>query len=472
LLGLLLPAATTLLIAAPAASAALIGPVYPVPGGPGSGHGGNTCVASTELDGAMGKGTGQIWSYGGGDGTPPIGCPYDEAAPAPTAFDTSRFEKLYWGISSQPQLALDGLIDAPGETLSFDPGLSDLSTGKVVWTGTTTMHWCPPASCVAFTTSPVSTRFTLLVKGPSAAPVALTDPAAAGIPSPAQVGGVIEVTPTVNKFTATLLFEADDPATAPIDFSPALDMFNAKNHPNPPPNPYNTQMGVGGAFWLDSRDPVASFTHPTPTAGQPVTFTSASTDPDGTIASQSWDLNGDNVFGDATGATAQGTYAAGTHTVRLQVTDDDGETTTAAETFTVAAPPAQGGGDAGGGARGVTGTADTVKPLASIVFPKQKLDKVLSKGLKGTLKVNEAATSKLALSLPRALSKKLGLKGAIGSATVNSPAAGDTAFKIKVKGGAKGKLAPLKAVPLIVSGTVTDTSGNSSPVKKSLAVRN
>jgi PKD repeat protein len=64
---------------------------------------------------------------------------------------------------------------------------------------------------------------------------------------------------------------------------------------------------------------------------------SSSSDPDGSIASYSWD------FGDgspaATGATAQRTYAAaGTYTVTLTVTDDEGATDTETAQVTVTAP--------------------------------------------------------------------------------------------------------------------------------------
>ena len=140
------------------ASAALQGPVYPVPGGLNTGHGGNTCFATSDVDGAAGKdnsafgqGIGQTFTYGGDtDTTPQAGCPYEATPPAPTAFDTTRFEALYWGISSTPRLALDGLFDEPGEggeTMTIQPdggGLTNYANGEVAWIGQTEMTWCEP----------------------------------------------------------------------------------------------------------------------------------------------------------------------------------------------------------------------------------------------------------------------------------------------------------------------------------------
>ncbi|MBE7163090.1 MAG: PKD domain-containing protein, partial [Williamsia herbipolensis] len=61
---------------------------------------------------------------------------------------------------------------------------------------------------------------------------------------------------------------------------------------------------------------------------------SASTDPDGTIASYAWDF-GDRTTG--TGATVNHTYGtAGTYTIGLTVTDDDGTTASTTRTVTVA----------------------------------------------------------------------------------------------------------------------------------------
>ncbi|MFB6720746.1 PKD domain-containing protein [Kribbella sp. NPDC056345] len=85
--------------------------------------------------------------------------------------------------------------------------------------------------------------------------------------------------------------------------------------------------------------PVASFTANCSTTSLDCTFDgSASTDPDGSIASYAWDF-GDNQTG--TGATPSHTYAsAGTYTVKLTVTDNSGKTASTTQQIQAGAPPA------------------------------------------------------------------------------------------------------------------------------------
>ncbi len=97
-----------------------------------------------------------------------------------------------------------------------------------------------------------------------------------------------------------------------------------------------------------NRAPTAAFTispSATQATGQAFTFTSTATDPDGTIQSQAWDLDGDATadFNDGTGATAAKSFAtAGTYPIRLRVTDNNGaiHTTTQNVTATNRAPTA------------------------------------------------------------------------------------------------------------------------------------
>ncbi len=87
-----------------------------------------------------------------------------------------------------------------------------------------------------------------------------------------------------------------------------------------------------------NRAPQAAFgyTPSSPKTGDQITFTSGSTDADGSIVSYSWDLNGDDQFGDSGASTAQASFATpGSHTVKLQVTDNSGATDVASVTVQV-----------------------------------------------------------------------------------------------------------------------------------------
>jgi PKD repeat protein len=79
--------------------------------------------------------------------------------------------------------------------------------------------------------------------------------------------------------------------------------------------------------------PVANFTISSNPAGTstPVTFNAtSSTDPNLDALSYSWDLNGDNVYGDATGAVQSESFAtAGFYLVGVRVSDGHGGTDTA-----------------------------------------------------------------------------------------------------------------------------------------------
>jgi PKD repeat protein len=93
-----------------------------------------------------------------------------------------------------------------------------------------------------------------------------------------------------------------------------------------------------GTVTIDNRAPTAkfSFTPTTPASGQDVTFTSESTDPDGSIASQAWDLDADGAFDDGTATTATHAFAKrGSYLVHLKVTDTSGDTSTATQAVSV-----------------------------------------------------------------------------------------------------------------------------------------
>jgi len=90
----------------------------------------------------------------------------------------------------------------------------------------------------------------------------------------------------------------------------------------------------------DNERPSASFTNSpsTPVVGEQVTFTSTSTDPDGQITGQWWDLDNDGSYDDGTAKTVTKVFAsAGNKTVRLRVEDNDDATRSVSRTVTVAA---------------------------------------------------------------------------------------------------------------------------------------
>lgn len=97
-------------------------------------------------------------------------------------------------------------------------------------------------------------------------------------------------------------------------------------------------LNVGGLMGTvtppPNTPPTANFSYTT--SGLTVTFTDTSSDLDGSIVSRSW------TFGDGATSTLQNpshTYAkAGTYTVQLWVTDDDGAIATASKTVTVSTP--------------------------------------------------------------------------------------------------------------------------------------
>jgi PKD repeat protein len=101
--------------------------------------------------------------------------------------------------------------------------------------------------------------------------------------------------------------------------------------------------GAVGVSWpikagTGNRIPTADFTYipAQPYTTGDTTLTSTAADPDGTIADQAWDLDGDGQYDDASGATVHTTFTvAGSHTVGLKVHDDHGSAAVATKTINV-----------------------------------------------------------------------------------------------------------------------------------------
>jgi PKD repeat protein len=102
------------------------------------------------------------------------------------------------------------------------------------------------------------------------------------------------------------------------------------------------QVVVRGLLVPGNSLPVVAFAFSprSPRVGDPVEFVSSTTDPEGDLREQAWDLDGDGEFDDARGDEVVYTFAtSGAKTVRQRATDGAGGTAIAERTFTVAPAP-------------------------------------------------------------------------------------------------------------------------------------
>ena len=104
----------------------------------------------------------------------------------------------------------------------------------------------------------------------------------------------------------------------------------------------NTDV-VSKTVVVGNRPPMASFVFipESPLTGDTVHFFSTSSDPDGPLASQTWDLDNDGEFDDASGPTAARSFATPvSYQVSLRVQDSDGAVVIDTQTVVVASPAA------------------------------------------------------------------------------------------------------------------------------------
>jgi hypothetical protein len=158
----------------------LTGPVYPPPGG-----------VSWSPSGNIGFAGGVNFSY--------------------SALDPSAWSTLVWGASSAslPGLAFDGTVNAPGETMAFDP--ASIAAGELRWTGQADLQHFVGG---ILTTQTLPTRLVITFTG-SAGPV--VSALEAGVPP--AVGGVVRV---AGPYVANLRMEAYYAGA----WQPALTLFN------------------------------------------------------------------------------------------------------------------------------------------------------------------------------------------------------------------------------------------------------
>jgi hypothetical protein len=129
---------------------------------------------------------------------------------------------------------------------------------------------------------------------------------------------------------------------APGAFSVRLAVKGKGNHRGQAVHSVTVRAPAGGGGSPPPRPPTASFTiSPTaPVVNQPVLFTSTSSDPDGTLKEQVWDLNGDGSYDNGSGPTALRTFTdAGEHVIGIRVTDNAGLVSFYSRTLTVLSAP-------------------------------------------------------------------------------------------------------------------------------------
>jgi hypothetical protein len=226
----------------------------------------------------------------------------------------------------------------------------------------------------------------------------------------------------------------------------AADKTICEMHVDPPRNMKGTIHVV-----LNQHPANVSFAvSPAPRAGQPVTFTyTGDLDPDGTLTSWQWDLDGDGSFETTTpvGAVTR-TYASpATVTVRMRAVDDSGEPSATAEQAVTIAAAGSGGSVSGGGA---AGGKDTTAPRATLV----KLT-----GLKLSFRSSERATATATL---RAHGKTI----ARGSAKP-----GTTTIRLRITAAGRARLHRGHKLRVTLTLTLRDTSGNARKLTRQLTVR-
>lgn len=142
-----------------------------------------------------------------------------------------------------------------------------------------------------------------------------------------------------------------------------------------------------------NKVPVASFT--SSCTALTCTFTSTSSDPDGTIASLAWDFNVDNVTDSTVSPTTHTFASPGSHPVKLTVTDNSGATASVTIAVTTTAPvtvaaDSYGTDSATGWAPATTG--------GSYTYSNSTGDGVASASGVGTISLSSAGTTSAVLA--------------------------------------------------------------------------
>jgi len=139
----------------------------------------------------------------------------------------------------------------------------------------------------------------------------------------------------------------------------------ATPNPSPAPGPTPIPAPSPTSSPTSNRAPSASFSFApaAPDVGQTVSFTSSSSDPDGSSVAHAWDLDSDGAFDDGTQPTAQMAYsAAGPRIVSLRVADGSGAFSVTFQTVVV-----RGGAQSSGAGQPSAPARRRATPLRALV---------------------------------------------------------------------------------------------------------
>ena len=182
----------------------LTGPVYPPPGG-----------VTFSSNGVQAISNGRVATY--------------------SNFDLGASSALYFGISPVG-LAMDGAIDSPGETLTFNSSLSNLASGIAVYSGMTTVNNLG-------VNQSVFTLFTLVYTDLSGNSLAIAT-------NPDVGGGAFPVLDVQGSYKVGEAFTAS--STQNGTYIDAADYFNNLHTPNVP---NLLQSSFSGGFYYDAAVP-------------------------------------------------------------------------------------------------------------------------------------------------------------------------------------------------------------------------
>jgi PKD repeat protein len=242
-----------------------------------------------------------------------------------------------------------------------------------------------------------------------------------------------------------------------------------------------------------------SFSPSSPHVGDDVVFSSSSTDPDGSIDRQDWDLDGDGWFNEAIGPTAHHRFSTvGTHTVGLRVTDDRGATSVKWVSVNVTDAPSPPGGSTNpgtsppggwtnpGAGSGSPPTFPTSPPSGANESPSsgylpagQRIGDLAGSGLRAVVTCRAACSVRLALLVDSATARRLRLPArtgkdglvALGAAAKDLQAGVQRSIAVRLPLELRRQIKKLRKLTLTVRSSVRTGAGGLVANEGSMTVR-